>query len=226
MSTTLYTLISAGAIAVVVTSFLVSGNDNPQAADSGADKSGVVVLTSANFDAETQSDGGSTTGIWFIDFYASWCGHCKHLHPIWESFANREDIKGVLNVGKIDCDKHKDVCSRFSVQGYPTLNLLANGRMYRYVNKPRTEEEFKNFALDGYLNEESVAIPKPSGAKDVVKNELEAAWKDIKLVVTQRPQASTIIFSLGFLSGMVVSIVIFTFTSSKGAAAVTSKKRD
>lgn len=59
---------------------------------------------------------------WFIKFYAPWCGHCKHLAPVWTELAQTEG----LNVGSVDCDSEtgKDICSLFEVKGYPTLIYL------------------------------------------------------------------------------------------------------
>ena len=34
------------------------------------------------------SVGGSET-VWFVEFYASWCGHCQRFAPTWETFAAR-----------------------------------------------------------------------------------------------------------------------------------------
>ena len=25
-----------------------------------------------------------TKGVWFVWFYADWCGHCQHMVPHWE----------------------------------------------------------------------------------------------------------------------------------------------
>jgi thiol:disulfide interchange protein len=39
---------------------------------------------------------------WFIEFYAPWCGHCKTLHPIWESTAR--ELSGKIKMGKVNGD--------------------------------------------------------------------------------------------------------------------------
>jgi len=75
----------------------------------------VVELTSAIFDKEALS------GLWFVEFFAPWCGHCKHLAPIWDALG--AEVKGKVNVGKVDCTAHSDICDRYEVAGYPSLKL-------------------------------------------------------------------------------------------------------
>lgn len=31
--------------------------------------------------------------IWFVEFYAHWCGHCKRFSPIWKALAREFDGK-------------------------------------------------------------------------------------------------------------------------------------
>ena len=40
---------------------------------------GSIQLTSRNFDSSI-SDGN----VWLVEFYASWCGHCKRFAPTYE----------------------------------------------------------------------------------------------------------------------------------------------
>ncbi|KAJ2743061.1 hypothetical protein GGI20_004027 [Coemansia sp. BCRC 34301] len=79
----------------------------------------VVTLTKENFVDKVSS------GPWFVKFYAPWCTHCQHLAPIWAQLG--EATKGKVNIGKINCDDASALCSKYNVQGYPTLKLLWEG---------------------------------------------------------------------------------------------------
>ena len=44
----------------------------------------VVELTTSNF----QSEVINSDELWFVEFYAPWCGHCKNLAPAWKKAAS------------------------------------------------------------------------------------------------------------------------------------------
>jgi len=111
----------------------------------------VVVLTNDNFDAQTSS------GIWMVEFYAPWCGHCKKLEPIWSQFATA--VQGEINVGKVDCIVEKDLAQRFGIRSFPTIKLLRDGKQYQF-KKSRTVEEFEAFAREGYTSSDAQELPK------------------------------------------------------------------
>merc|ERR1712000_493339 len=89
-------------------------------------KSLVIVVFFALFSialAESDFDTRTASGVWFIKFYAPWCGHCKRLAPTWDSLAEVANF----NVGKVDCTENGALCQRFEVRGYPTLLLFKEG---------------------------------------------------------------------------------------------------
>ncbi|KAE8685187.1 putative protein disulfide-isomerase A6 [Hibiscus syriacus] len=109
----------------------------------------VVVLTEENFDGKVGQDRGA-----LVEFYAPWYGHCKKLSPEYEKLgASFKKAKSVL-IGKVDCDEHKSVCSKYGVQGYPTIQWLPKGSLEpKKFEGPRTAE-----ALAEFVNTEGVEL--------------------------------------------------------------------
>lgn len=105
----------------------------------------VVVLTEGNFEKEVGQDRGA-----LVEFYAPWCGHCKKLAPEYEKLgASFKKAKSVL-IGKVDCDEHKSLCSKYGVSGYPTIQWFPKGSL-----EPKKYEGARNAeALTEFVNSE------------------------------------------------------------------------
>ncbi|KAI3916222.1 hypothetical protein MKW98_004663 [Papaver atlanticum] len=101
----------------------------------------VVILTDENFEKQVGQDRGA-----LVEFYAPWCGHCKKLAPEYEKLGgNFKKAKSVL-IGKVDCDEHKSVCSKYGVSGYPTLQWFPQGSLEpKKYEGPRTAEALTEF---------------------------------------------------------------------------------
>lgn len=112
----------------------------------------VVTLTSANFDELVKKSKDS----WIIKFYAPWCGHCKRLTPTWHRLSKAlQDSGSSTKVAKVDCTVHRRVCSRFGVQGYPSLFYINDGVVYKY-QQSRTLNSFLDFLNGGWEKAEAI----------------------------------------------------------------------
>jgi protein disulfide-isomerase A6 len=126
--------------------------------------SNVKDLTPDNFDKFV--DGSKAA---FVEFFAPWCGHCKHLEPEYEKVGDAFADSPQVLVAKVDADAHKDLGSRFGVTGYPTLKFFPKG--WKKGDDPlaydggRTADDITN-----YIKENANARPKRASSNVVDLN--------------------------------------------------------
>ncbi|MCP2727669.1 thioredoxin [Limnofasciculus baicalensis] len=61
-----------------------------------------------------------------VDFYATWCGPCQMMAPILDRVGTQ--LKGRLQIVKIDTDKYPNLASQYQINALPTLVLFKNAQ--------------------------------------------------------------------------------------------------
>jgi len=62
----------------------------------------------------------------FVDFWASWCGPCRMIGPVFEELSN--EYTGKVKFAKINVDENPKTPSNYGVRGIPTLIMFKGGK--------------------------------------------------------------------------------------------------
>ncbi len=61
-----------------------------------------------------------------IDFFATWCGPCKMLHPILEELSG--ELPETQQIAQLDIDQNVPLARKFGVMSVPTMIFFKNGK--------------------------------------------------------------------------------------------------
>ena len=67
-------------------------------------------------------NGGQLT---LVDFFATWCGPCKMMHPVLEQL--KDEMGESIRIIKVDVDKNEKLSENYRIQSVPTLILFRGG---------------------------------------------------------------------------------------------------
>jgi len=84
--------------------------------------SGIIEITKDNFDSLR-----AQYPLLVVDCWASWCGPCRVMGPIFDKVAEDQGHKAAF--GKMDCDKNPELVKEFKILAIPTLLFFKNGEV-------------------------------------------------------------------------------------------------
>lgn len=80
------------------------------------------VLTINEFNENVKKE-----GVAIVDFFATWCGPCKMLAPIFEEVGN--EMNGQAGFYKVDIDESLELANEYGIQSVPTMLVFKNGEV-------------------------------------------------------------------------------------------------
>ncbi|MCR5078186.1 MAG: thioredoxin [Prevotella sp.] len=74
---------------------------------------------------ESFSDIIKSNRLTLVDFFATWCGPCKMMHPVLEQI--KKELGDTIRIIKVDVDRNQPLSMQYRIQSVPTLILFKSG---------------------------------------------------------------------------------------------------
>lgn len=82
-----------------------------------------IAITAENFDHEIKKSANPVV----IDVYATWCGPCQQMMPIFEEL--EKELGRQYTFAKLNVDEAREISIQFGVTSVPTFIFMKDGKI-------------------------------------------------------------------------------------------------
>ena len=111
----------------------------------------IATLTDAVFAADVLAH----DGLVVVDIWADWCTPCRALVPIFETLADRYDLR--VRVAKLDADANLETVTRYDIRALPTVLMFQGGVLVERLSGARALGTYVD-AIEAHLAREGAVV--------------------------------------------------------------------
>lgn len=83
----------------------------------------ILTITNENFEKEIMQSSKPVV----IDVFATWCGPCQYMKPLFEELAN--ELSDTYTFAELNVDEAREIAIKFGVSSVPSFIFLKNGQL-------------------------------------------------------------------------------------------------
>ena len=81
-----------------------------------------------------------------VDFWASWCGPCQMMGPVFEKIS--KDYEGKMKFGKVSTETSSEISDKYQIKSIPCLIIFNKGKEAERIVGFEGEEGLKKNIKD------------------------------------------------------------------------------